>query len=268
LIPVDNHLHTKLCGHASGEIEEYIDAAERKGIREVGFSDHLPLYWLPPGKKIMNYAMDENDLPRYAERVRQVGSNSPVSVKLGIEADFVPGYEKTLENILSPYPFDFVMGSVHFIDGWGFDNPDEMGEYARRDIDEVYERYFTLLRQAALSGYFDIMAHPDLVKKFGFRPVRDLSSLYEDTARVFKQAGVCVEVNTAGLRYPAREIYPSARLLEVFFRYGLPVSIGSDAHHPRQVGNGLEEAVGLVKKIGYREIATFTGRKIKFVKIY
>ncbi len=268
MIPVDNHLHTELCGHASGGIKEYVAAAERAGIGEVGFADHLPLYWLPSGKKILNYAMDESELPRYIEMVRQAGVNSPVSVKLGIEADFIPGHEKKLEDILSPYPFDFVIGSVHFIDGWGFDNPDEMGEYARRDIDEVYERYFFLLKQAALSGYFDIMAHPDLVKKFGFLPVRDPGPFYEDTARVFKQAGVCVEVNTAGLRYPAGEIYPSARLLEMFFRYGLPVSIGSDAHNPRQVGDGLAAAVELIKKVGYREIASFTGRKIKFIKIY
>lgn len=268
MIPVDNHLHTKLCGHASGEIEQYLAAALRMGIREIGFSDHLPLYFLPGGKKIPDYAMDEKDLPHYVEAVKKADGNSPVRVKLGIEADFAPGYEKKLEQLLARHPFDFIIGSVHFIDGWGFDHPDELAEYSRRDIDEVYERYFFLLKQAALSGLFDVMAHPDLVKKFNFRPVRDLGPLYEDTARVFKQAGVCVEVNTAGLRYPAREIYPGPGLLEAFFKHGLPVTIGSDAHCPEQVGNGLVEALALLKRTGYKEIATFTGRKIKYVKIF
>jgi histidinol-phosphatase (PHP family) len=268
LIPVDNHLHTRLCGHASGEIEEYLAVAAEMGIREVGFTDHLPLYFLPPGSRIPDYAMDEKDLPRYVEAVRQAGEKSPVRVKLGIEADYVPGYEKNLESLVAGYPFDFIIGSVHFIDGWGFDNPDELDEYSRRDIDEIYERYFFLLKQAALSGLFDVMAHPDLIKKFNFRPVRDKGPLYEETARVFKQAGVCAEVNTAGLRYPAREIYPAPGLLKTFFRYGLPVTIGSDAHHPQQVGSGLTKAIELIKQVGYREIATFTGRKIKFVKIY
>lgn len=267
LIPVDNHLHTRLCGHATGEISEYLDSAARQGIKEVGFCDHLPLYFLPPGKLILDYAMDECDLPRYISMIKNHALNSQVEVKLGIEADFVPGHEERLKKLLASYRFDFITGSVHFIDGWGFDNPAELGEYGRRDIDRVYEQYFCLIQQAALTGFFDIMAHPDLVKKFKYLPARNLRPLYVETARVFKTAGVCVEVNTAGLRYPAKEIYPAPELLEVFFRHGLPVTLGSDAHRPEDVGSGLQEAMELIKKTGYREIATFSGRQIKFVKI-
>ncbi|MBP7332407.1 MAG: Histidinol-phosphatase [Firmicutes bacterium ADurb.Bin373] len=267
MLPVDNHLHTRLCGHASGEIYEYLDAAARRGIREVGFCDHLPLYFLPPEKTIPGYAMSESDLPGYVSMVKSRARQAPVRVKLGIEADFVPGHEDHLANILASYRFDFVTGSVHFIDGWGFDNPAELAEYARRDIDAVYRRYFALLQQAALTGLFDIMAHPDLVKKFNLRPTRDPRPLYEETARVFKSAGVCVEVNTAGLRYPVKEIYPGPELLEIFFKYGLPVTLGSDAHLPEDVGAGLPAAVELIKNTGYREVATFSGRQIKFVKI-
>ena len=186
---------------------------------------------------------------------------------MGIEADFVPGHEDQLKSILASHRFDFITGSVHFIDGWGFDNPAELAEYARRDIDTVYRQYFELVQQAALTGLFDIMAHPDLVKKFNFRPARDLRPLYEETARVFKRAGVCVEVNTAGLRYPVKEIYPAPELLEIFFKHGLPVTIGSDAHRPADVGAGLPEAIELIKNTGYREVAVFSGRKIKLVKI-
>jgi len=267
LIPVDNHLHTKFCGHAAGEISEYLEKAAGLGIRAVGFSDHLPLYFLPPDKMIPNYAMDERDLPVYVNMVKKHAAVSPVDVKLGIEADFVPGHEKKLEKLLAQYQFDFVIGSVHFIDGWGFDDPAELEGYGKRDIDGIYERYFDLVQQAALTGFFDVMSHPDLVKKFNFPPTRPLRPLYEETARVFKRAGVCVEVNTAGLRYPAKEIYPGPELLEVFYKYGLPVTMGSDAHRPDDVGCGLLEAMRLIKNTGYREIATYKNRKINFIEI-
>lgn len=267
MIPADYHLHTRLCGHATGVPGQYLEEAGRKGIREIGFSDHLPLYFLPPGKSIPDYAMKEEELPLYVEMVKNCAQQSPVRVKLGIEADFVPGYENKLASLLSAYPFDYVLGSVHFIDGWGFDNLAEAGEYLSRGIDQVYEEYFHLLQQAALTGLFDVMAHPDLVKKFNYRPVMDLKHLYEETARVFKRAQVCVEVNTAGLRYPAQEMYPSAGLLEIFFKHGLPVTLGSDAHCPGHVGEGLEQAVSFLRSTGYTEITLFEKRKRTIVKL-
>lgn len=267
MIPADYHLHTRLCGHAAGEVEEYLARAVQAGIREVGFSDHLPLYFLPPGREIPGYAMGEEDLPLYVDLIKKGAAGCPVPVKLGIEADYVPGHEQKLASLLAAYPFDYVIGSVHFIDGWGFDNAAELEEYSRRDLDQVYEQYFQLLQQAALTGLFDVMAHPDLIKKFNFRPTRDLRPLYEDTARAFKKAGVCVEVNAAGLRYPAGEIYPAGELLEIFFKYGLPVTLGSDAHLPDQVGAGLEQAVRLVREFGYRQIACFAERKLHFVNL-
>lgn len=268
MIPADYHLHTRLCGHATGEVEEYLAAAARAGIREVGFSDHLPLYFLPPGQKIPDYAMGDEELPLYADMVRKGAADAPVGVKLGIEADYVPGHEQKLASLLSSQPFDYVIGSVHFIEGWGFDNAAEIEEYNSRDLDRVYEQYFHLLQQASLTGLFDVMAHPDLIKKFNFRPGRDLRPLYEDTARVFKKAGVCVEVNAAGLRYPAGEIYPAPELLQAFYRHGLPVTLGSDAHCPGQVGAGLDRAVKLIRDIGYREVACFEGRQRKYVKLF
>jgi histidinol-phosphatase (PHP family) len=267
MIPADYHLHTSLCGHASGRIDDYVGQAVRTGIQEIGFSDHFPLYFLPPGKTIPDYAMSDNQLPLYAEMVKRCAEGSPLKVKLGIEVDYVPGFEKKLAYELAAYPFDYVTGSVHFIDGWGFDNPDEIEEYSKRELYLVCEQYFNLVQQAALTGLFDVMAHPDLVKKFGFHLERDLTSLYEETARAFKKAGVCVEVNSAGLRYPAREIYPAPALLAIFNQHSIPVTLGSDAHAPEQVGAGLEEALQLIRKAGYREITLFNRRKRNMVRI-
>jgi len=258
----DYHIHTKMCGHATGELEEYLFVAQRLGLDEIGFSDHLPLYFLPPEEIIPDYAMPESDMPVYVDAVRELQKkDGSVQVKLGVEADYIPGYEDRLEKLLKSYPFDYIIGSVHFIEGWSFDRQEEIGRYSEWDIWELYERYFALVQQAALSGLFDVMAHPDLIKKFNFIPSRDLIPLYEDTAQAFKKAGVCVEVNTAGLRYPVREIYPSQSFLKVAFRYGLPVILGSDAHLPEHVGTGLVEAVTLLRKIGYTEITLFEQRR-------
>jgi histidinol-phosphatase (PHP family) len=261
VIPVDYHLHTSLCGHAFGKIDDYLEQAVRKEIKEVGFSDHFPLYFLPPGKTIPDYAMSADQLPRYVELVQRCAGGFPLNVRLGIEVDYVPGFENKLAPSLAAYPFDYITGSVHFIDGWGFDNPAEIEEYSKRELQIVYEQYFNLVQQAALTGLFDIMAHPDLVKKFGFRPEVELTYLYEQTARIFKEAGVCVEVNSAGLRYPAREIYPAPAMLSIFQHYGIPVTLGSDAHAPGQVGAGLDEALQLVKAAGYRKITLFNCRR-------
>jgi len=246
-------------------MEEYLAAAVRQGLIEVGFADHLPHYFFPPAERDPDLAMAEADLPRYVEAVRNLQEKSPVQVKLGIEADYVPGREDDLAVLLASFPFDYVLGSVHFIDGWGFDNPAEIEGYRHYDRGVLYRCYFTLVQQAALSGLFDIMAHPDLVKKFGFSPPAGLAPLYEETAVIFKQAGVCVEVNTAGLRMPAAEIYPSREFLQICRRYGVPAALGSDAHRPADTGAGLPEAVAFLKEAGYGEIAVFTGRKREFL---
>ncbi|MCL6634536.1 MAG: histidinol-phosphatase [Peptococcaceae bacterium] len=264
----DYHLHTSLCGHAEGGMEEYLAAAERAGLTEVGFADHLPQYFLPPGEREPGLGMSEDELPRYVEKVlRLAAKGGPVRVKLGIEADYVPGCEETLARLLESYPFDYVLGSVHYVDGWGFDNPDLMDGYAGRDIDGLYRQYFALVQAAARSGLFDIMAHPDLIKKFGFRPGRELTALYEETAQVFAGAGVCVEVNTAGLRVPAGEIYPAPDFLVACRRRGVPVTFGSDAHRPEQVGYRLREALLLAGGAGYERTARFTGRRMELVRL-
>ncbi|MHB1042050.1 MAG: histidinol-phosphatase HisJ family protein [Eubacteriales bacterium] len=267
-LPCDYHLHTSLCGHAEGDVEEYLAAAGRAGLAEIGFSDHLYQYFLPPPERDPGLSMAEDELPLYVEKVLKLReSGSPLKVKLGIEADFAPGHEQTLAGILAAYPFDYVLGSVHYIEGWGFDNPEQAGGYAGRSIEGLFAQYFGLLREAAGTGLFDIMAHPDLVKKFGYRPGGDLTALYDETARAFAGAGVCVEVNTAGLRVPAGEIYPAPDFLHACFKYNLPVTLGSDAHSPGQAGAGLNEALDLVRSVGYTRIAVFEGRRMKTIQI-
>ncbi|MEW5761632.1 MAG: histidinol-phosphatase HisJ family protein [Bacillota bacterium] len=267
-MPVDYHLHTRRCGHAEGDLAAYLAAASAAGLREVGFADHIPLYFLPRAARDRSLAMGEEELPLYVAEVEALRAAHPgPSVRLGIEADYLPGYEKELARILVAYPFDYVIGSIHYLDGWGFDNPEQVAGYEGRDPDELYRAYFALLERAAASGLFDIIAHPDLIKKFGCRPAADPGPLYERAAAAFARAGVCVEVNTAGLRAPAGEIYPAPRFLYACRRHGVPATIGSDAHHPGQVGAGLEVAVTLLKEAGYRQVATFHRRRRSFLSL-
>lgn len=245
----DYHLHTSRCGHARGTMEEYVLAARDKGLKAIGFADHFPLYWLPAGKRDPSLAMEPDELPGYIEEVRRLQKKYPgIKIKLGIEVDYIPGFEGELARLLRRYPFDYVLGSVHYIDGWGFDNPAYLEQYRDWDTGELYKRYFQLVRRAALSGLFDVIAHPDLIKKFGYRPRVDLLPLYRETATVFKQAGVLVEVNTAGLRAPAGEIYPAPAFVHECVRQGLRFTTGSDAHAPEQVGEGLNQVRLLVSE--------------------
>ena len=243
-------------------MEAYLAAAQKNGLAEIGFADHLPLYFFTPEATPAGYAMRREQLPDYVAAVGQLREKSGgVRVKLGIEADYAPGFTESLAELLKTQPFDYVLGSVHFIDGWSFDNEQEIAQYQKWKLWDLYERYFTLLQQAAASGYFDVMAHPDLIKKFGFVPEQSLLPLYEDTVRVFKKAGVCLEVNTAGLRYPIRELYPAPAFLKLAVSSGIPLTLGSDAHKPEQVAAGFKAALALMKEIGCRELTVFNQRQ-------
>lgn len=265
---LDYHIHTSRCGHARGEMQEYIDRAREQGLREIGFSDHVPMYWLPREKRDSGLAMDETRFPDYIADVRRLAGNNPdIGVRLGVEVDYIPGCEEEAGGFLSGLPFDYVIGSVHLIGGWAFDSPYQLEEYGRRDIEDIYREYFELICRAAGSGLFNIIAHPDLVKKFGYRPRGDLTGLYRQAARAFAGAGVCVEVNTAGLRWPAGEIYPALEFLKICRMEGVPAVTGSDAHDPNQVGWAFRQARDLLLAAGYGEVARYRGRQRELVKI-
>ncbi|WP_418790583.1 histidinol-phosphatase HisJ family protein [Phosphitispora sp. TUW77] len=267
-MPIDYHIHTKMCGHASGEMDEFVVVGKQKGLKEIGFADHIPMYFLPAEERDNSIAMKEEELDTYAGRVREMQEKYyPFPIKFGIEADFIPGKEKELLAVLKRHDFDYVLGSIHFLDGWGFDNPRHRQGYDKWDIYELYHYYFTTVQKAAASGIFDSMAHPDLIKKFGIRPDRDVTGIYEDTVREIAASGVCVEINTAGLRVPAGEIYPDTVFVKLCHKYKVPVTLGSDAHQPQYVGVGFKEAVAVLKSAGYTKVVTFTGRNKNYYYI-
>jgi len=260
IITSDYHIHTALCGHASGEPQDYARHAVDIGLLEIGFSDHAPLF----SHKDATITMDHSQLPIYHHMVESLRAEfaDQLLIRLGIEADYMPGYEDRTKSMLSAYPYDYVIGSVHFLEKWGFDDPIQLKEWDNHDVNNVYREYYRLLRKSALSRMFDILGHVDLVKKFDFRPTEDMQAEIEENARVFKKTGVVIEINTSGLRKPAKEIYPSQEHLKLYCEKGIPITFGSDSHRPEDVGRDFDKGREWAMAAGYKEYVLFEKRNI------
>ncbi len=265
---IDYHLHTPLCRHALGAPADYLEAARGKGLREIGFADHYPLGLLGV-KPHAEVTMSPEELPQYVSEIKALAAGEKeIRVKLGAEVDYLPGKEKELARLLAREPFDYVIGSIHFMDDWDFTHPYFAARFEEADLEAVYRRYFELLWQACRSGLFDIIGHIDVIKKFGYRlPPAALEPYLQRTARILKECGLCYELNSAGRAAPAAEFYPGRRLLELCCREGVPVTLGSDAHAPDQVGRYFDEALQLLQEVGYRELAVFTARQRSFIPL-
>jgi len=254
-------MHTALCGHATGSLEDYVQQAIAIGLKEIGFSDHAPMvHERHPG-----VTMDFRQLPLYHKLIDEVKKKygDKIGIKYALEADFIPGFKAKTKKIISGYPYDYIIGSVHYVNGWAVDDPVTIEKWKTQDIDQVWRDYFKLLRQSAQSGMFQIIGHCDLPKKFGHRPTVDISDEVKATAKVFKETGVAIEINTSGLRKPVKEMYPSPAHLRIYCAAGVPLTFGSDAHTPGDVGKNFKEAVALAKSAGYNEYLIFNKCKIQ-----
>jgi histidinol-phosphatase (PHP family) len=244
---IDYHLHVIAHDDRPMTVENilsYCGVAESRGVREMGITEH-------------DRYLDKIDVAAFQE----AREGSPdVALRLGIEIDFVPGQEERMESDATALPYDYVIGSVHRVDGDEVDRATDQGIYERYDTYELYAAYYRNVREAALSGRFEVIGHPDLIKIFRHYPERDITPLLEETADAVAEADVVVDVNAAGLRKPVGEIYPSKKFLEMFHRRGVPIILSSDAHAPNEVAAGYDKSLKLVHDVGYREVATFENR--------
>ena len=267
----DYHLHLRPDGHDAdvaeyhtpANVERYRAVAEERGIAELGVSEHV--YRFAQALEIWRHpfweAYAHDDLDAYCAFVRE-----QTGLRLGIEADFVPGAEDRTANLLQARDFDYVVGSVHFMRDGAVDMDDySVWDSSRaRSAEEVWRRYFEAIAEAARSGLFDIAAHPDLVKYWGDgkrTPTGDLRRYYEPAVEGIAEAGIAVEVSTAGLRKPAGEIYPARAFLEMCVEAGVPVALSSDAHRPEDVGADYDQVLELLAAVGVGELCVFEGRQ-------
>jgi len=245
---IDYHLHVIAHGDRPMTVENilaYCEVAKSRGIRQLGITEH-------------DRYLEEIDLAAFQEAREK---SQDVELRLGIEIDFVPGQEERMDHDSTALPYDYVIGSVHRVDGEEIDNPEHTEIYDEWDIYDLYEAYYKNVRQAALSGRFEVLGHADLIKIFGHYPDREIALMLEETVDVVAESGIVVDVNAAGLRKPVGEIYPSRQLLEMFHRRGVPIILSSDAHAPEQVALGYNKSLKLVHDVGYREVVTFKDRE-------
>ena len=258
-LPADYHLHTPLCRHATGEPADYAKRALALGLTEIGFSDHAPM----PQDDFDNWRMNADKLDEYVAKVRQARKDFPqLTIRLALEVDYLPGYEDWIRGLAARHPWDYFIGSVHYVsDAWAIDDPGKLSEWKHRDAFEVWSVYFERLTQAAETGFFEIIGHADLPKKFGHRPPDHFTAHYQKFLAAAKKHDCAIELNTAGLRKDCREIYPSREILRLAFQKGVPITFGSDAHAPGEVGMNFAEAVQLAREVGYQKCCRFAQRK-------
>jgi histidinol-phosphatase (PHP family) len=257
--PPDYHMHTPLCRHARGEPAEYAARALELGFTEIGFSDHSPMR----RDDFDNWRMRLDQLDEYAGKVRQTQKDFPgLVIRLALEVDYLPGREGWIRELAGRHPWDYFIGSVHYVsDSFAVDNPEDLGKWKERDPFEVWSIYFDRLGQAAESGLFEIIGHADLPKKFNIYPRQDRAPLYERFVERAARANVAIELNTAGLRKDCREIYPTRALLELAAARKVPITFGSDAHAPGEVGADFAAALDLARSVGYTHSCRFAGRE-------
>ena len=261
---VDYHMHLRdRHGDEPGgrylveRLEQYVEQARRAGVDEIGISDHA--YHFRQSERVWDIPWMQNrcgdDLDEYVTAVEE-GKRRGLPVKLGLEVDFLPDRVDDLASLLASYPWDYLLGSVHFVDGHSVDMDPSFGDEAG------WRAYFEALAQAAASGLFDVLSHPDLVKFFGSRPAPEvLDELHDAAARAIAAAGTCLEVSAAGLHKPVGEVYPDLALLRRCRALDVPITLASDAHQPEHVGRDIDRAVAQARAAGYDTVTVFEGRR-------
>lgn len=284
----DYHTHHERCGHAEGTLRDYIESAIDKGLEHIGLSDHSPIYHLGDDPQpLPGIAMARNEFDAYIDEGLWLAKEyrGQIRVRIGVEADFVRGWEQHYRDMWVLYPLDFVIGSVHFpLAGPGPGRSTQHGEMLTKDdpgawsaffpelppgftVDDVWAEYLNGIQDAAASGTCDIIGHFDVLKTAGHLPSPELDPLIDETLQVISDHRVALELNTSGWRKPVGEAYPSRELLARARRRGVPVTLGSDAHKPELVAADFDKAVALLRDVGYNHIATFSTRRMTLVSL-
>jgi len=259
MILSDLHNHTSLCNHANGTVDEYVQMAISKGISIFGFSDHAPMNF------DTKYRMTFEQMQEYEDMLKDVATKyrDKIDVRLGYEVDYIDGL---VDERVMNRDVDYFIGSVHFIDKWGFDNPEFIGKYDEMDIDELWKKYFDSISKMAQTKQFDIVGHFDLIKVFKYFPKVDITTLASNALDAIADSNMVIELNGAGLRKPVKEAYPSFTLLKEIQRRGIPISFGSDAHETSQVGQFSEQLITFAKEAGFKSHMSFSNRKQEMLK--
>ncbi|MBK1854363.1 histidinol-phosphatase HisJ family protein [Verrucomicrobiaceae bacterium 5K15] len=261
-MPADYHTHTPLCKHAEGEPEEFIAAAIAAGVSEYGISDHAPAHVDGFDDWRMDFA-ELDDYMQWIDRAKSAAEGK-IPVRIGLECDWISGHESWIDTLAEFTSWDYLIGSVHYLSDWDFDNPAWLEKWAKTDVEDAWDRYWKTYAKMADSGMFDIMGHADLIKKFGYKPTGDLRRYYEPAVDAIASSGCAIELNTAGWHKPCAEAYPEPDFLDLAFSAGIPLVISSDSHHPSEVARDFDRAITWAREAGYTETVLFDQRQRSF----
>ncbi len=269
--------------YPDGYIDRYVETALEKGVEEIGFTEHL--YRCFESDSVLGRWWEEDPNPVLADEIEQIvkyerslsleryvevvvdAKDRGLPVKLGLEVDFQPGTEEKILDLLAPYPFDYLIGSVHWVGAWWPDRKRGLEEYERLGDRAAYEKYFAAETQLAASGLVDVLAHADFVKRTGGKPYHPPVDLYQAVIDAAVASGTAVEVSSAGLRQAPQEIYPAPLFLEMFNQAGVPITLASDAHRPEDTAWEFDEIIGHARAAGYTEYLQFEKRTRIYVPL-
>lgn len=249
---VDLHNHTYLCNHANGTMEEYVLQAIKENIDVFGFSEHAPMKNFEDGYRL---TLDKKEFYEKSVLNLKQKYENEIEILLAYEVDFLEG-DYLLDEILNS-KIDYLIGSVHYLGKWGFDNPEFIQEYENKDIDKIWEEYFYAIELMAKTRKFDIVGHMDLIKLFKYLPKKDIKLIALKAMKEIKKANMAIEINAAGIRKPIGEAYPSKELLELSYELNIPITFSSDAHSVEQIGFKYDELINLAKAVGYNSCVFF-----------
>jgi histidinol-phosphatase (PHP family) len=258
---VDYHMHLRNergeIAHETAAVDPFVESARATGVDEIGFTEHI--YYFEQTRSLWTVPYHTErcvyDIEAYVSAVVAAQSRG-LPVKLGLEVDYVAGREGETRELLAPYPWDYLLGSLHYIDGLGVDDEPRLVDSV--GVEEAWRIYFEALAAAAGTGLFDSLSHPDLVKIFGERAA---SFDYGPVVAAIADSGVAVEVSTAGLHKPVRELYPHPEFLAACRALDVPVTLASDAHYPHEVGRDFDRALELLRSTGYDTVTVFEQRR-------
>lgn len=259
----DLHTHHERCGHARGIIRDYIESAIDRGLQVIGISDHTPYFSSEEDQPFPRITMAKSQFPEYVKEVLELKHSyaGKIDVLLGIEADFFPDQVENYRPYFERYPFDYIIGSVHHVDGVSIFKRGRWDRLSSQEKVRTKERYYSLIEQSAKSGMYEILGHIDAMK--GFYPA--FSTIQTDTVKhtlkVIGENEMAIEINTSGKTKDVGGWYPSEEILEMAHFYGVNVTFGSDAHDPERVGDDFEKVQKNLKELGFKEWVYFKEKK-------
>lgn len=271
MIRVDLHTHTS-CSHGRNTVREMFEAGRAKGLVVQGFSEHSPR---PLGYDYPSEYRDKlaASYPAYVREVRELaaeGEKTGVTVLLGMEQDWLEDEPDFMREVAASYPFDYVIGGIHFLGAWGFDwSAEEWASFSPAELADLYVRYYRTMKRMAESGLFRIVAHPDLIKIFTVDAFRAWLArpgsldVVRDALVAVRDAGMAMEISSAGLRKPCREIYPGPAILRLAADLRVSITFASDSHCVADVAASFDELARCASGAGYTESLVFQGGDVR-----